>query len=246
MSAGRIALLVTGCIAALISLALLAGGGVLVWAHTTQRNDDGYYTTRHETFLTEGYALRSDDLDLGTEGPDWLFVARYLEGVEHDIVADVEVDPFEAEYQHESGDRRPAPPETQPFWAARGVDGVEWDVDEGRWMAVVMNADASNGIVAQVSVGAKSDLILWTIFVLLGLGLPAHVYRERPRTLVGEDAREQIGVSLKLEKCGIREHAGCEADIRVAERGGMARNAVHLVPRRAPRHPHEGVGIVHR
>ncbi|MDF2751545.1 MAG: Uncharacterized protein K0T00_2721 [Gaiellaceae bacterium] len=201
MSAGRIALLVIGCIVALLSLALLAGGGVLVWAHTTQRDDDGYYTTRHETFLTEGYALRSDDLDLGTEGPDWLFdegrlaiirlqgesaepgkrlffgigaaadVERYLEGVEHDIVVDVEVDPFEAEYRHEPGDRRPASPESQPFWAVRGVDGVEWDVDEGRWMAVVMNADASSGIVAQVSVGAKSDLILWAILILLGLGL---------------------------------------------------------------------------
>jgi hypothetical protein len=201
VSAGRIALLVIGCIVALLSLALLAGGGVLVWAHTTQRDDDGYYTTRHETFLTEGYALRSDDLDLGTEGPDWLFdegrlatirlqgesaepgkrlffgigaaadVERYLEGVEHDIVVDVEVDPFEAEYRHEPGDRRPASPESQPFWAVRGVDGVEWDVDEGRWMAVVMNADASSGIVAQVSVGAKSDLILWAILILLGLGL---------------------------------------------------------------------------
>ena len=201
MSAGRIALLVIGCIVALLSLALLAGGGVLVWAHTTQRDDDGYYTTRHETFVTEGYALRSDDLDLGTEGPDWLFdegrlaiirlqgesaepgkrlffgigaaadVERYLEGVEHDIVVDVEVDPFEAEYRHEPGDRRPASPESQPFWAVRGVDGVEWDVDEGRWMAVVMNADASSGVVAQVSVGAKSDLILWAILILLGLGL---------------------------------------------------------------------------
>ena len=176
MSAGRIALLVTGCIVALISLALLAGGVVLVWAHTTQRDDDGYYTTRHETFLTEGYALRSDDLDLGTEGPDWLFdegrlATIRLEGVEHDIVTDVEVDPFEADYRREAGDRRPAPPESQPFWAARGVDGVEWDVDEGRWMAVVMNADASSGIAAQVSVGAKSDLILWAILILLGLGL---------------------------------------------------------------------------
>ena len=112
---------------ALLSLALLAGGGTLVWAHTTRRDDDGYYTTRHETFLTGGYALRSDDLDLGTEGSDWLFdegrlatirlqgrsaepgkrlffgigpaadVERYLEGVESDIVVDLEVDPFEAE-----------------------------------------------------------------------------------------------------------------------------------------------------
>ena len=200
MSAGRIALLVAGCVVALVSLALLATGGVALWAHTTQRDDDGYYTTRHETFLTEGYALRSDDLDLGTEGPDWLFdegrlatirlqgvsaepgkrlffgigpasdVERYLDGVEHEIVVDVEIDPFEVEYRHVLGERTPAPPASQPFWAARGVRAIEWDVDEGRWMAVVMNADASQGIVAEVSVGAKSDLILWAVLILLGLG----------------------------------------------------------------------------
>ncbi len=201
MSAGRIALLVTGCVVALVALALLASGGVALWAHTTQRDDDGYYTTRHETFVTEGYALRSDDLDLGTEGPDWLFdegrlatirlegtsaepgkrlflgigpasdVERYLSRVEHDIVVDVEVDPFEVEYRRVLGDRTPEPPVSQPFWAARGVRAIEWDVDEGRWMAVVMNADASQGIVAEVSVGAKSDLILWAVLILLGLGL---------------------------------------------------------------------------
>ena len=201
MSAGRIVLLVLGCIAALLSLAFLAGGGVLAWEHTTQRDDDGYYTTRHETFLTEGYALRSDDLDLGTEGPDWLFeegrlatirlqgdsaepgkqlvlgigpaeaVERYLDGVEHDLIEDFDLDPFEVRYRHITGSRTPDPPEEQTFWAASGVGEVEWDVDEGRWMAVAMNSDASRGIVAEVSIGAKSDLIIWVALILLALGL---------------------------------------------------------------------------
>ncbi|HET7855684.1 MAG TPA: DUF4389 domain-containing protein [Gaiellaceae bacterium] len=201
MSAGRIALLVTGCFVALLSLASLAGGGLLVWEHTTQRDEDGYYTTRHETFLTQGYALRSDDLDLGTEGPDWLFeegrlatirlqgdsaepgkqlffgigrgddVERYLDGVDHDVVADVDVDPFDVRYERESGTRTPERPQDQTFWAASGVDRVEWEVDEGRWMAVVMNTDASRGIVAEVSIGAKSDLIIWIALILLALGL---------------------------------------------------------------------------
>src|SRR5215207_11452917 len=73
MSGGRIALIVTGSILALVSLGLLAGGGTLVWAHTTQRDDEGYYSTRSERFQSDGYAIRTDDLDLGTEGPDWLF-----------------------------------------------------------------------------------------------------------------------------------------------------------------------------
>jgi hypothetical protein len=201
VSAGRIALLVVGCVVALLSLAFLAGGGVLLWQHTTQRDADGFYTTRHETFATEGYALQSDDLDLGTEGPDWLFeegrlatiklegdsaepgrqlffgigpaddVERYLEGVEHDVIADVDLDPFDVRYRHETGTRTPDPPEEQTFWAASGVDEVEWEVDEGRWLAVAMNADASRGIVAEVSIGAKSDLILPAALILLFLGL---------------------------------------------------------------------------
>ena len=201
MSAGRIALLVLGCVVALISLTLLAAGGVGAWAHITERDDDGYYSTRHETFLTEGYALRSDDLDLGTEWPDWLFdegrlatirlegdsaepgrrlffgigpaadVERYLDGVEHDLVEDVELDPFEVEYRHETGSRTPDPPGQQTFWAASGTDRVEWEVEEGRWMAVVMNADVSRGIVASVSVGAKTNLLIWATLIALGLGL---------------------------------------------------------------------------
>ena len=201
MSAGRIVLLVLGCIAALLSLAFLSGGGLLVWEHTTQRDEDGYYTTRHETFLTEGYALQSDDLDLGTEGPDWLFeegrlatirlegdsaepgkqlffgigpaadVLRYLEGVDHDVIRDVDLDPFEVRYRHVVGSRTPDPPEQQTFWAASGVGQLEWDVDEGRWMAVAMNSDASRGIVAEISIGAKSDLIIWIALILLALGL---------------------------------------------------------------------------
>ena len=201
MSAGRIALLVTGCVAALIALGLLAGGCALTVVHGTQRDDDGFYSSREGTLLTEGYAVRSDDLDLGTEGPDWLFeegrlarirlegesaepgtelflgigpkqaVEEYLRGVEHDVVVDVEIDPFDVEYRHEVGTRTPAPPASQTFWAASGTGGVEWDVDEGNWVAVVMNADVSRGLVAEVSVGAKSDLLLWTGLILLGLGL---------------------------------------------------------------------------
>jgi hypothetical protein len=201
MSGGRIALLVTGSILALVSLGLLAGGGVLVWAHTTQRDDDGYYSTRSERFQSDGYAIRSDDLDLGTDGADWLFeegrlatirltgralnpgpglflgigreedVERYLEDVEHDVLVDVDLDPFRPEYRRMAGTREPEPPETQPFWAAARDHRVTWDVEEGDWVAVAMNADGSRGVAAEISVGAKSDLVLWAALVVLGLGM---------------------------------------------------------------------------
>jgi hypothetical protein len=201
MTAGRIALLVTGTILALVSLGLLVGGGVLVWAHTTQRDDDGYYSTRSERLQSDGYAIRSDDLDIGTDGPDWLFdegrlgtirlngdspdpgrrlflgigseadVDRYLADVEHDVLVDVEVDPFRPAYRREPGSSAPAPPESQTFWAVARDHRLQWDVEEGDWVAVVMNADASRGVVADVSAAAKTDLVIWAAAVALGLGV---------------------------------------------------------------------------
>jgi hypothetical protein len=201
MSAGRIALLVAGGILALISLGFLAGGATLVWAHTTQRDDDGYYSTRFERFESSGYAIRSDDLDIGTDAPDWLFepgrvatirlnatsgdpakelllgigpkdaVENYLTGVEHDVVVDFEVDPFRAEYRHEPGSRSPPTPGTQPFWATVANRRLEWEVEEGDWVVVIMNADGSRGVVADLSVAAKSDLIIWVGIGLLVAGL---------------------------------------------------------------------------
>ena len=201
MSGGRIAPLVAGSILALVSLGLLAGGGTLLWAHTTQRDDDGYYSTRFEQFESPGYAIRSDDLDLGTDGPDWLFeqgrlatirlnatsgdpakelllaigprdeVESFLRGVEHDVVVDVEVDPFEAEYRHQPGSRALPTPGTQPFWATVANRRLEWEVEEGDWVAVVMNADGARGVVADLSVAAKSDLILGVAIGLLAAGL---------------------------------------------------------------------------
>jgi hypothetical protein len=196
MTAGRIALLVAGGLLALVSLGLLAGGGTLLWAHTTQRDNDGFYSTRFERFESDGYAIRSDDLDLSTDGPDWLFdggrlgtirlyassgnpdkglligigpknaVESYLRGVEHDVVVDVALDPFEVEYRRQPGNRPLSTPGTQEFWATVANRRLEWEVEEGDWVAVVMNADGSRGVVADVSVGAKSDLILW-----VGIGL---------------------------------------------------------------------------
>lgn len=201
MTGGRIALLVVGSILALFSLGLLVGGGTLVWAHTTQRDDDGYYTTRFERFQSDGYAIRSDDLDLSTDGPDWLFdegrlgrvrlsgesqtsgkelflgigpkreVEEYLNGVDHDVLVDFEVDPFRAEYRDEPGARMPEMPGSQPFWAAVGERRLEWDVAEGNWVAVAMNADASRGVIADVSAGAKTGLVLWAALIVLGLGV---------------------------------------------------------------------------
>ena len=199
MTVGRILAIVSGVLAALIALGLLAGGGVLLWAYGTKRDDDGFYPTRYERFGSTGYAVRSDDLDLDTDA-GWLFdqlgtirirgrsapsrplflgigreedVERYLNGVEHEVVTDVDLDPWQVTYRHESGSRQPRRPGAQTFWAARGRDAVTWDVEDGQWVAVLMNADASRPVSAEISVAAKSGLVLWSGIIVLVLGVLA-------------------------------------------------------------------------
>ena len=148
MSAGRIVLIVVGGLLALIGLGLAAGGGALVWAHGTQRDADGYFTTSTERFSTTTYALTSDRVDLGTEGehvaadlgdlarvrvraasaapdrPVFVGIGRerdveaYLARVPHDEVSDVEFDPFRVRYRPQPGIAAPAPPTRQGFWVA--------------------------------------------------------------------------------------------------------------------------------
>ena len=59
---------------------------------------------------------------------------------------------------------------TQTFWAASahgaGDQRLQWDLAPGRWVVVVMNANASRGVGADVSVGVKADWVL-----PLGIGL---------------------------------------------------------------------------
>ncbi len=62
---GRITALVAGSLLALISLGLLAGGGVATWADNTQRDGAGYLTTATHSFATGSYALTSAKIDLG-------------------------------------------------------------------------------------------------------------------------------------------------------------------------------------
>src|SRR5438046_9592074 len=70
VSAGRVILIVLGSIGVLFGLAVLAGGGFLLWADRTQR-DDGYLTTPTERFATPTYALTRTRLEVATDGVGW-------------------------------------------------------------------------------------------------------------------------------------------------------------------------------
>jgi hypothetical protein len=101
-------------------------------------------------------------------------VSRYLRGSSHDIVEDISYSPFSAEYRHHGGDWQPAPPAAKHFWAASaqgtGTRTLTWDVRDGNWSVVVMNADASRGVDVGMSAGAKIDFLATAGWTSLGGG----------------------------------------------------------------------------
>ena len=74
-----------------------------------------------------------------------------------------------------TGSAVPGVPAAADFWVAtasgRGTQALTWEPEGGRWAVVVMNAAGSRGVTADVSVGAKSDVVLSIGIVLLGLGI---------------------------------------------------------------------------
>ena len=197
VSAGRAVSVLAGSQLALLALCLLLAGGVLVWAHATQRDSAGYYTSPTERLATPTYALTAEGLeltdvrgvadDLGIDpgrvrirataargAPVFVGIAReadldrWLSGVAHDQITNAGDEPgpspFTYDRDRSDGTRAPGRPAEQTFWAASatgaGAQTVRWDVDDGRWAVVVMSADGKPGVMADVSAGAKTGLLL--------------------------------------------------------------------------------------
>lgn len=197
---GRIVMVVLGVLLTLAGLVATIAGAAAVWAHTTQRDDDGFFTTGTERFETTTHAIVSDEIALGTApGRDRFVdvgdlatvrvraesatnfpvfvgvgpeddVGAYLRDVAYAEITDVDFDPFSVRYRYTSGTTTPEPPGAQAFWAASaegtGLQRFDWEIESGRWVVVVMNADGAEGVAVDASVGAKID---WLLPVGIGL-----------------------------------------------------------------------------
>ncbi len=201
--AGSVVLLVVGSIAALLAFALLVGGCAAVAVDRTQRDDDGFLMSPTEEFSTATYAIVSESADVDVDGPDWVAkdflgtirirseserpvfvgiaresdVAEYLGRAEHAVVTEIGREP---RYAERRGGAPEDPPADQPFWAASatgaGEQTLEWEPEDGSWNVVVMNADGSRGVAADLSIGAELDSLIWIgIGLLVGGGLLAAV-----------------------------------------------------------------------
>ena len=218
--------IVVGVVLAVLSFGVLAVGGVSLWADD-QKDSGGFITTDAHEFRTTSSALVTENMDLDLEGAGWLVqgddfgkvklsvdgagsepvfvgiaptrdVERYLDGVAHSTVTDVEYGPFSASYDDVGGDRQPMPPANADIWDASasgtGVQNLKWNATDGDWSIVVMNADGSPGVETDIAAGARVpwlDELGWSAvgggLLLLTGGVvadPARVPpRRRPRLL---------------------------------------------------------------
>jgi hypothetical protein len=181
---GRVVTVIIGSLLALISLGLLGGGASLVWADQALRHD-GYVTTGTATYSTTGRALASERVSLGW---GWLLtglvgdvrlrvtaagpgrpvfigigpadrVAAYLSGTAYTTVTGT--GPGGMAGQH--GTARPAPPRAAGIWVAQatgtGTQALTWPAQDGDWMAVAMNPDASAGLVVHADAGVSAPAL---------------------------------------------------------------------------------------
>ncbi len=99
-------------------------------------------------------------------------VERYLRDAAYAEI--VEVDGRTPRYRTVTGTRSIAPPLDQDFWSASaagdGVQELEWAAQGGRWAVVVMNADGSPTVTADVQVAARSGALMPIAITLLVAG----------------------------------------------------------------------------
>jgi hypothetical protein len=96
-------------------------------------------------------------------------VKDYLAGVSHTTLTDVDTSPFKADYNDHAGHRRPLAPAQSNIWVASehgsGKQTLNWEIQDGEYSVVVMNADGSAGVDADLSTAANVpflDELGWT------------------------------------------------------------------------------------
>jgi hypothetical protein len=199
-TAGRITALVIGALMILVSLGLIGGGGVALWADLGRRDAARYVSTEVHSFSTAGSALATEPVELGDPGVGWLYskvvlgevrirvrpassgqtlfvgvgpsadVGRYLDGVSQTVISD-----FWTERLEVTGGGTPrSDPGTQDFWVASaagtGAQTVMWEPANGSWAVVVMNADGHAGVDVTADLGAKMPTLLGIAIGSLAFG----------------------------------------------------------------------------
>ena len=201
-------MLVVGSLLILVGLGL-AVGAAAVGVLNARQNDDRFLSLPEGVYEVDTYAITTPEIEVGpgvqsedgvgtlqvqgraTAGRELFLgigreadVERYLLDVQHSELQEVTFDPFRAYYEQRQGSAPDQLPGDQDFWAAStsgsGDQSLEWNLDDGSWNVVVMNADGSRPVSAELQIGARTDLLgplTWIllissiVFLIAGIGL---------------------------------------------------------------------------
>lgn len=141
----RIVAFIAAAAVALVAVGLLFGGVALTWAHTTQRDVDGFVLSPSYELSTERYALVSEEIELAEHPGDWwpgdvadlkvtaesasgaatfigigpsTSVDAYLSGASYDLVTQLGASNADVRYEGVEGSAVTEAPASQEFWVA--------------------------------------------------------------------------------------------------------------------------------
>ncbi len=131
------------------------------------------------TFLRQGNPLTIKVVAGNTDPSKAVFIGiarttdldRYLTGVDYDEFTGFGLRSNSLDLLNHPGSARPAPPIQQSFWvtssSGTGQRELLWDVTSGSYSLVLMNADGSSPVDADISLGARIPGVVHG----LGLGI---------------------------------------------------------------------------
>jgi len=196
---GRTLSVVAGALLGMMALGSIVAGGALLVADRGLR-DGGFVTAPTDTWRSGGYAAVLSNVLVQAQGADQNLPARFFGQVRLQATPTSATTPLFVGIARESevsaylsGVARTVPgsgsnadeeipgasPSVAPgdldIWVAQasgdGTQSVLWTPSDGRWAAVVMNADGSRGVSASVDVGARLPWLGGAGFAAFTVGL---------------------------------------------------------------------------
>jgi hypothetical protein len=198
--ARSVPLIILGSVVGLMALAILAAGGAALWANHSERDSEGYFTGSTHRIADSSYAVTHGGVEVDnlpefadgnlakiriaatSDTGRGLFVGiarardadAYLANVAHANLDDYGVADEKQDYDSVGGTAKPLRPATQDIWVASATgteaSALKWKVREGDYTVVLMNADASKGVAADVKLGVNVNYLGWVIAGVLAIG----------------------------------------------------------------------------
>jgi len=198
-NAGRSISVVAGSLLAVVALVLLVGGTAVLVANRTMR-DNGYLTSPTRSFSSAGYAVVVGDVLLHGPGADATVPAKVagtlrVRSTPQDATTPVfigigdaaAVDTYLAgvartrpgtaagEARDLPGGAPSTPPAVAGVWEVQstgpGQQNLFWTPHTGRWSMVLMNADGTGPVTANIDVGVSAPWLAWVGGLLVAAGV---------------------------------------------------------------------------